>query len=147
MISIIKTVYNESNVMEIKITPFLKRRFAPVRNSVKRDLKETYNYYSGNAIRGWNKGEKYAVEQSYGLAPAFFIKAASAALNTRVRGKDVLPFLGCGIFSFTNPVIGMGLVGYALGKSANKFFSGFCKGIKLAVENFMPKIPPNSGLG
>ncbi len=125
----------------------MKRRIAPVRNSVKRDIKETYRYYSNNAARGWNKGKMYAAEQNFGSACTLLIKTVSAALNTRVRGKDVLPILGCSIFTFTNPIIGMGLVGFALGKSANKFFGGFYKGIKLAMENFMPKIPPNSGIG
>ena len=125
----------------------MKRRIAPVRNSVKRDIRETYRYYSGNAREGWNKGKMHVLEQNYGLAPAFFIKTAYAAFNTRVRGKDILPILGCSIFTFTNPIIGMGLVGFALGKSANKFFNGFYKGIKLAMENYMPKNPPHTGLG
>ena len=132
--------------MELKITPYCKRRIAPLRNSVKRELKDMSAYYLGNAKKGWAKGSSYADHNQIGYAPAFFVKSAYAAAGTRVRSKDILPFLGWGFFTFSNPIVGMGLVGFALGKSANKLFKSIYSGITKAIERCMPKIPPHSGL-
>ena len=132
--------------MELKITPYCKRRVAPLRNSVKRELKDMRRYYVGNAVNGWTKGSNYANEKRIGLATAFFVKSAYAAAGTRVRSKDILPFLGWGFFTFSNPIVGMGLVGFALGKYANKLFKSIYSGITKSIERCMPKIPPHSGL-
>ena len=61
--------------MELKITPYCKRRVAPLRNSVKRELKDMRRYYVGNAVNGWAKGSNYANEKRIGLATAFFVKS------------------------------------------------------------------------
>ena len=132
--------------MKIRLSQTTKRKIAPYRNSVKRDIRETYRYYSRNAIDGWNNGRMYAQSRNYGVASEFFIKSAGAVTNTKIRGKDVLPLLGCGIFSISNPFIGMGLVGFALGKSINKLFTRLVKGINKANSEFMPKNPLHTNL-
>ena len=125
--------------MKIRITPKIRRAVAPVRNSLKREVKEVSGYYVGNAKKGWDKGEKRVNEKDIGLAPAFFIKSLYAVANTKIRGKDVLPLIGCALFTFTNPFIGMGFVGFALGKSINKIFSKFVKGINLSAYYMPPR--------
>ena len=132
--------------MKIQLSHTTKRKIAPYRNSVKRDIRETYRYYSRNAIEGWNNGRRYAQSRNYGVTPAFFIKSVCAVANTRIRGKDVLPLFGCGIFSVSNPFIGMGLVGFALGKSINKLFTRLVKGINRTNSEFMPKSPLHTNL-
>ena len=132
--------------MKIRLSQTTKRRIAPYRNSVKRDIRETCRYYSKNAAKGWHKGENVVNEQECGLAPAFFVKALYAMANTRIRCKDVLPLLGCGIFSISNPLIGTGLIGFALGKLINKIFIRFVKGINRTNSEFMPKNPLHTDL-
>ena len=131
-------IYQKEEII-MKIAPILKRRFAPIRNAVKRDIKETAVFYSNNAKRGWQAGQVYLNEKDCGAAVGLLVKTVSAAAHTRLRGKDVLPLLGCGLFTFSNPFIGMGLVGYALGKSVNKFISKFVSGVKASAAYMPPR--------
>ena len=122
--------------MEFRIYPTIKQRMNPYIQSTKADMKETVQYYKGNFKSGWNNGSNLAKIQRRNPLMSFLIKAASSIAKTRIRGKDISPILGCVLFSFTNPIPGFGIVGFALGRGLHKkLLNGIIK-----LKNALPKL-------
>ena len=116
--------------------PTLKQKMTPLIQTTKRDVKETVGFYKGNAKYGWERGRKLARLQNRNPIMTFLIKTISTISRTRIRPKDITPLVGAGIFTFTNPIPGMGLVGFALGKGLHKTLAtGFN-----ALKSLIPKI-------
>ena len=127
--------------MSIKIYPYIKSKIGSMTDYVKRDLTQTASYYRQHYNHGKFLGHRQALNNGYcrkiGIAAGTALGIGHAI--SHVRGKDVTPLAGLVLFSFTNPIIGMGLVGYVLGKTVNAAASGFVKGIKRAVGEYLPK--------
>ncbi len=127
--------------MSIKIYPYIKSKISPLSDYIKRYLSQTKSYYSQHYKHGKFLGQRRALSNGHGRSVGIITGAALGFGHaiTHVRGKDVTSLAGLALFSFTNPIIGMGLVGYVLGKSVNAAASGFVKGIKRAVGECLPK--------
>lgn len=100
--------------------PKIKQRMEPYIKSAKSDIGETIGFYRGNAQYGWERGRRLAKFQNRNPIMSFIIKTISTASHTRVRSKDVTPLIGTALFSFTNPIPGMGIVGFALGRGLHQ---------------------------
>ena len=117
--------------MYIKIGyPSIKRKIINIAQTAKGDIVETTSYYSENAKYGWERGRKLAKFQHRNPITSFAIKTLSTAANTRIRVKDTIPLISCVIFSFSNPIPGMGAVGFALGKTLNTKIVNGLKSLK-----------------
>lgn len=114
--------------------PTIKEKFTPLIQTTKRDINETVGYYSGNAKYGWERGRKLAKFQKRNPVMSFLIKAASSISRTRIRPKDISPLIGAGIFTFTNPIPGLGLVGFALGKGLHERIAAGCATIMNIIK-------------
>ncbi len=126
--------------MDIKINyPKFKQHLSPIYNSAKNEIIETASFYSGNFRYGWERGRKLAKFQHRNSVTSFIIKAASSAAKTKIRSKDISPLMVCALFTFTNPIPGMGVAGFALGKACNKFFTKGIKALKHTVNKIKLK--------
>lgn len=134
--------------MKIKIYPYLKNKARFVKVITKRDITQTAYYYKEHYNNGKKSVQNYAAQKGLGQRTTSVLKPIFGVGHTlaNIRGKDVPPIVGCALFSFTNPFVGMGIVGYALGKSVYLIAKGFVKGINRSVAEYMPKIPPHTGI-
>lgn len=119
--------------------PKIKKRMSPYIKSAKSDINETIGFYHGNAKYGWERGRKLAKLQNRNPVTSLLIKTISTASHTRIRPKDITPLIGTAIFSFTNPIPGMGVVGFALGRGLHKKFAAGFDLLKNAISKMRIK--------
>lgn len=96
--------------------PAIKTRITPLITKTKAEIRETTGFYVGNAKQGWELGKEIAQQQNRNPITSFLIKSGKAISKTRIRGKDITPIVTSTIF-FINPIPGMGVIGFALGKA------------------------------
>ena len=126
--------------MDLKISyPTIKQKITPMTQRAKVDIGETISYYKNNAQYGWERGRKLAKLQHRNTVTTFAIKTASTIAHTKFRTKDVIPLISCALFSFTNPIPGMGVVGFALGKAFNGKISAGIKALTAMVSKIKLK--------
>ncbi len=125
--------------MKLNIYPVIRQKMSPYIQSTKVDISETVSFYKGNAAYGWERGRKLSKFQHRNPAVSFLIKTISTILNTKIRSKDITPLISCGLFSFTNPIPGAGVVGFALGKAANTKITKGCLFLKTAFAKIKLK--------
>ena len=135
--------------MKIKIYPYLKSKIRPLRVMTRRDITQTAYYYKEHYNNGKKAVQNYAEQKGLGQRTTNVLKPIFGVGHTlaNIRGKDVTPILGCALFTFSNPFVGMGIVGYALGKAVYLIAKGFTKGINRSIAEYMPKTPLHTGIG
>ena len=137
------TVKNRLSYVYKPVKTYIQKVWQPCKRRLSRyiepaiaDISETKEYYLSNAKYGWIRGRRLAKQQNFNSVKRYIYETGSAIAKTKIRAKDIVPLITCVLFSVTNPFVGMGILGFALGQ---KFNTKIINGLKY-IKNSLLKL-------